>query len=554
MDLRLPIAIDSREMRTIHPETERRSSRYRKAPGAATIALLCLLLQGCDDVEVIGPSWVQNDTPVTYTVDMEPQYNYLDSTVYVVAEIPESWNPSSWTYTGVADGSPINGTGLFQAGDSGICAPSMPSLPSGYKRVHMSEGVIPTLVPGRDHATVRLFFNTGSEAGAYGLKFFVHLVHSTDVICDTYNPAEFDVHQWERLEWEQLVGTSSPNSPGLGGRPGLFWSRREFQGHLYTVFDPDIGTYPDGYGAEVWRTADLTNWELVRPAREDEYRGTLVTLGDRLMLITLHDLPAVPDDQYELWSTENGLDWSLLTTWLDWPRVVVDSQQLLAVVLHRGDNFDYDYTLVTSSDGVSWTTVGGGPFAFVSEGVTCGTFWSDDLYLGGVYSDADDELFPRMWRFDGASLEIVETSQLDGDSTVMRSMTGFGDRLVVGTSADLGGEIWSFDGVEQWQQIADHGLGLPGSDSSIRALADRSGWLFALVNRGDKSQIWYANEDFIWSKSDLDDVTAGSDLWTLGATGDELLSSGELTLWRRVLLFEDGFETNDISRWSSAVQ
>lgn len=416
----------------------------------------------------------------------------------------------------------------------------------------MSEGVFPTLVRGRDSATVRLFLNTGSEAGAYGLRFYVHLVHSAGVECDTFNPAEIDVHQWERLEWEQLVGTSSPNSPGLGGRPGFFGGQKEFQGHLYTVFDPDIGTYPDGYGAEVWRSADFENWDLVRPAREDEKGGTLLALGDRLMLLTVHDLPAVPGDEYELWSTGNGIDWSLLTTWIDRPRVAVDSPQLLAVVLQRGDIFDYDYTLVTSSDGESWTTVGGGPFAFESEGVICGAFWGTDLYLGGVASDEDGQAFPRLWRYDGVSLEIVNTAPLDVENTTIRSMTVFEDRLIVGTSADLGGQIWSFDGVEQWLQVAEHGLGLPGSAAYIRGLAERSGWLFALVNRDYDSQIWYANMSFIWSKSDLDDVTAGSALRSLGATGDQLLSSGELTLWRRVLLFEDGFETNDTSRWSSA--
>jgi len=554
LDLCFPIAIHSRQMRFCHPEGEPRSSRHPKAVGAVTIALLCILLQGCDDVEVIGPSWVQIDTPVTYTVDMDPHYNFLDGTVYIVAEIPETWSPSSWTYAGVVDGAPIQGTGSFQPGDSGICASSMPSLPSGYRRVHMSEGVFPTLVPGRDSATVRLILNTGSEAGAYRLRFFVHLVHSTGVECDTYNPAEIDVHQWERLEWEQLVGTSSANSPGLGGRPGLFRGRREFQGHLYTVFDPDIGTYPDGYGAEVWRSADLENWDLVRPAREDEYGGTLLTVGDRLILLTFHNLPAVPDDQYELWSTENGIEWSLVKKWIDWPRVVIDSHELLAVVLGRGDYPEYEWILETTSDGVTWTTIGGGPFAFESEGATCGAFWGNDLYLGGTASDAGGQLFPRLWRYDGVSLEIVDSSTLDGDNTIIRSMTVFGDLLVVGTSAELGGQIWSYDGVEQWQQVADHGLGLPGSAASIRGLAEKSGWLFALVGREDESQIWYANTSFIWSKSDLDDVTAGSDLWSLSTTGDELLATGELTLWRRVLLFEDGFETNDVSRWSSAAR
>jgi hypothetical protein len=512
----------------------------------AAAAVLSLLLLACDSVEVIGPAWVHNGQIVTYILDMEPYYNHVDATVYVVVEIPEEWTPVGWSFSGMVAGVPVQGTGSWILGDPGNC-PKSPS-PTGYKRVYAVYGVFADLQTGRDQVDAALDFNTEDAPGVHHLTFWVEAVDNSGVTCNAPTPLGLVVHQWERLEWEQLIGTSSPTSPGLGGVPGRFYGLAEFQGQLYAAVLLDVNGYP----SEVWRTADGVNWELVRPARDGEFYRGLVELNGRLVMFVYHDLQGNPDDQWELWATDDGVDWELLTVWLDWPRMGIGSPGLLAVILRSGDNFTHDWSLVTSADGESWMVVGGGPFADQSSYVGCGTFLGEKLYLGGsYYEEPTGAVGPRLWSFDGASIEIVDTTTLEPENESLRSLAVHGDRLFVGTSAETGGEVWSFDGVSQWQRVGDNGLGLPG-DSYIRDLAGHLDSIFAIVRRDDESQIWVADRNFIWSKSDLDWETSGSGLWWISVVGGELFAVSEFELWRRVLLFEGGFETGSPSRWSNS--
>jgi len=513
----------------------------------AVICGCCLLLQACDSCELYGPVWVRIGQIATYVVDMEPYYSHANATVFVVVEVPESWGDEDWSYTGTIGGEPVEGSGSFVEGDPGNC--SKPPLPTGKRRVYAEAGVFSDLQPDRDQVNAELNFAVGGATGPHRLTVWVEAVDDAGVQCAGMEPLDLIVYQWRTLEWTQVVGTGSPHPPGLGGRQGFMRGRAAFDGHFYLVFDPDIGPYPDGFGSEIWRSSDLASWELVRPAQEGEGGGTLVTLNGRLLLVTGRDLPGVPGGQYELWSTEDGFEWTLLTTWIDWPYVVVTNDATIAVVLRRGDIVDSDYFLTTSSDGVEWTMVGDGPFADESQPVVSGEFLGSDLYLGGSFEDANEVRRPRIWRYDGVVLEVVDSSPVGDSSRWVTAMESSADQLFVGVAADGGGEIWSYDGVGAWQQVADNGIAMPG-DSIIRALVYRQSLLFALVIRDDESQIRYAGDDFIWSRSRLDDGTAGSQIRWISAFGDELVADVEYELWRRVLLFEDGFESGSTSRWS----
>lgn len=525
------------------------AKRWMPVARSLSVVALCFALAGCDSVEITGPTWVHDNQIVTYNLDMEPYYSHANAIVSVVVEIPQEWTPAGWSFSGTIDGTTVQGNGAFAAGDPGNC--SKPPPPAGYKRVYAESGTIADLQPGRDQVDAELVFDSGDAEGVHQLTFWVEAVDDDDVVCDGPSPFSLDVHQWERPEWEQLIGSSSPNSPGLGGVPGRFGYRVGFDGFIYTVFRPD------GFHNEIWKTNDLIQWVLVREAVEEEEASTLYVFGGRLFMIAYHNPPGVQPEQWELWASDDGIDWELMTVWFDYPQVVIESPQVLSVILRRGEPYDFEYFLTTSSDGSSWSVVGGAPFAAYPEYVGNGVFFDGVVFVGGSDEEAlSSERRPKLWRFDGVTVSVIDTSALALDANrSVTSMVVHRDLLHLGTWADLGGEVWWFDGSSTWHQIGDYGLGLPG-EGYVRDLANHLGSLFAVVRRDDDgaSEIWVADHNDIWSKSDLDDLSTGSFVYLMSATGGELFAASEFELWRRVLLFEDGFETYDTSRWSTELR
>jgi hypothetical protein len=510
-------------------------------------AVVSLVHMGCESVEVFGPTWLVNGQTATYTLDMEPYYSHTGATVYVVVQVPDPWTPLDWTYSGTIDGLPVTGAGLWNTGDPGNC--SKPAQPAGTQRVWAEAGVFADLEPGRDHVAAELNFNVGVAPGDHVLEFWYEVVDDVGATCSTPTWHTLDVHQWRQPEWVQVIGSSSPVSPGLGGVPGGHWGRAVFEGFLYTVVEPD------DENTEIWRTANFIDWELVRPAVANENAYDLFVFQDRLMMLAIHDQGGPNPIRFELWVSDDGLDWVLSTIWTDTPNDVFHTTDVLGVLLRRGDPPDYEFFLMTSDDGWSWTTVGGGPFVASPEGAACGVAINDEFFIGGVAEDgAPGNSVPQLWRYDGAVIAPVDTSPMwGGDSRYVTSMAVHDGALVVGTRADLGGEVWTFDGVGSWRQIGDHGLGLPG-DGFVRDLVSHLGSLFALIVRYDDSQaqIWYADHNLAWSKSDLDSYTSNSFVVRPSDEEGELYVASRHELWRRVLLFEDGFETQDTTRWTAA--
>lgn len=502
---------------------------------------------GCVTVEVYGPVWVTNSQTAVYTLDMEPYYPHVDATVYVIAEIPVDWTATEWSFSGAVDGSPVQGAGSWLPDDPGICPKSSP--PAGYKRVHASSGVFADLEPNRDQVDAHLSFDTGEVLGTHDLSFWVEISDVDDVVCMEMNqPLTLEAHQWRGMEWEPIVGPGSPTSPGLGGVWGYFRERAEFEGALYTIFRPE------DQDTEIWRTWDLVNWELARTVVASESPRELFVFDNRLMALAFHDPAGTPPQQWELWATENGTDWELQTVWLGYPSGLVESPGLLSAVLFEGDSDEYEYFLTTSEDGVNWSVVGGGPFAGTHEYVGDGVFFDGVFYFGGGWraEPGTDFEFPRIWRFDGNSVSVVDCSPLEPGNRMVTSMAAHGDRIAVGTVSDSGGQVWLYDGIDDWNRIGSIGPG-PSHETEIPDLVSHLGSVVALVDGDDyESQVWVADHNLIWSKSNLDDLTTGSRVYFMSVVGGELYAANGHRLWRRVLLFEDGFETSNVSRWSGS--
>lgn len=503
---------------------------------------------GCDSVEVWGPTWIANEQVATYTLEMEPYYSHVGATVFVVVQVPDAWTSLGWRYSGTVDGSPVSGTGTWFAGDPGNC--SKPAVPTGSKRVWAEAGVFADLEPGRDHVTAELDFDVGVATGQHHLEFWFEVVDDGGVTCSSPIWEELDVHQWPRLEWEEVVGGGSPASPGLGGVPGKQWGRTVFNGFLYHIVEPE------DENSEIWRTSDHVHWELVRTAAAAENAYELFVFQDRLMMLATH-LPGGPfPAQWELWVSDNGVDWERSTVWTDRPIDVFRSTDRIGALLRRGELDAYEFFLATSTDGSSWSMIGEGPFiANPAGGASCGEAFDGQFYIGGTVDDGVGGFRPQLWRADGGTVHQVDTTpMLSGYSRFVMSMAVHEGTLALGTRADLGGEVWLFDGGGTWQQIGDQGLGLPG-EGVVLDLVSHLGSLFALVWRSSdqRAQIWFADHTLTWSKSDLDNVTTNSFITRPSGHETGIYVASRYELWRRVLLFEDGFETQDTTHWSTVV-
>lgn len=514
--------------------------------GAALVVASSFLLVGCESCEVYGPAWVQNGQVATYTLDLQPYSGLLtNATVHVIADIPEEWVPVDWTFAGTAVGVPVTGAGVWNQGDPEICSNGEPS--SGYQRVWAASPQFAEIQDGRDGAVAKLNFRTGQDVGVHELTFYVDTAHDGGTACSGMTPLTIEVHQWENLKWEQILGPGSPHPPGLGGVLGNFQGRSEFEGMFYTAVHPE-----PWYASEIWRSADLIDWELVRGFEAREAAQHLFEYSGRLMMTAFRDYVSPQPDRWELLASDDGLTWTVIHQWEDGGNVrpwrVFVSEETLAMILVHGEHPYYQFSLVVSNDGASWTTVGG---EYLDSYPSCGSFLGETLFLGGsVFDGVSGTWQPGIWSFDGHSLDPVDVGPMAVENKAVSSMTILDGRVFVGTESDLGAEVWSFDGVGDWQQAGDDYLGLPGP-SWVEGLEASRGILFALVQWDGHDELWFAHSaDFKWWRSNLRTDTMGGGAYRLSVTGNELMIQTLHALWRRVELFCDGFNTGDTRYWN----
>jgi hypothetical protein len=167
--------------------------------------------------------------------------------------------------------------------------------------------------------------------------------------------------------WQQV------SSEGFGGGPAYFiiTSLTSFKGQLYASVEATAGT-----GAQVWRSANGTDWTLVVESgfgdANNYQTGSSVVYRGQLYMTTRNDVTGA-----QLWRSRNGVTWE---------QVVgngfgdVNNIKIESVVQYGGMLYAATANLVTgievwrSSDGVTWTQVNADGFG--EAGIT-GTFWSN---------------------------------------------------------------------------------------------------------------------------------------------------------------------------------
>lgn len=500
--------------------------------------VLSLVFVGCETTELFGPDRVDSGQLVTYTLEMEPYFSRNDATVYVVAEIPESWDPIGWAYEGEIDGGKVLGEGGFELGEPGLCS-GMPAIPYGYKRIFASDGPFATLVRGRDLVTANLEFTTGAQPGVFELRFFVHVKYPSGVDCGQDGPDSIEVIQDGDWEWKMVVGEGSPVDPGIGGVPGRSWGWREYLGRFFSMVD-----------GRVWSTVDFVNWEMTLDRAPSHYATWFTAVFDDRLFVVFDVGNHYPDDLCQIWSTSDGTTWELVDEAMGWPFVLTPYGEELVLITKTYDGV----FLHTTEDGVSWRMVGDGPFAgweFVA--VTAGVF-QDHLLIGGS-ENTGNEYLPVIWAYDGISISDYPIADEWSVDVSVSSFLEHNGILFVGIYGhDDGAELWTFDGVEIWQRVIGGDTGFMPY-SGVKFLLVHDGKLFAGIRSGGWNwfKIWFSSDGGTWSESGLSsETTLGDNHWMGKAMGSLFFSTGN-HIWRQGPLYADGFETGDTSRWSSVI-
>jgi hypothetical protein len=325
-------------------------------------------------------------------------------------------------------------------------------------------------------------------------------------------------YEWQRLtpeirsDWTVRDGNTTTWLPATG----RFWMVAGWNGYLvpdgFSPVDPDSVYPPLNTSNEVWSSADGVVWELELP----------------------HD-----NAQFERRHAHSAFVYS-------------DRLWLIGGDHHQGR---YNHDVVSSADGVNWTThLGPGaeanppwePRALQMSGVYAGRMWT----MGGqdlVGPASDFRHYNDVWSStDGVTWELVAA---DGPGSETRwegcgatdSVVEFQGRMwLVGCARydevaghDMRAEVWSTTDGATWRRHADP----PWAGKIWQSVFvwDDKLWIAFGYTAGDpangwaagnSNELWYSHDGETWSHLPVDSPVPGSHAQGVAVAGDRVLYAG----------------------------
>jgi streptogramin lyase len=302
-------------------------------------------------------------------------------------------------------------------------------------------------------------------------------------------------------DWKQV------NINGFGSPTAATVTIRPFNGQLYA------GAGDWAYGAQVWRTADGTTWNLVTTPGEGLGAFSGVILGMIEFGGQFYVGTGWGGSPPEIWRTSNGTDWEQVMVSTNGDAASVSAfavfENKLYAALPDGSE-DGGVAIYRSSSGNegSWLpnlTHGGGDVR--NTNIKDFALFNNQLYAVGDNTSTG----AFVWRYDGSSWTQVNTPGFD-DTTQnnAQSIAVFNDTLYVGTfcyqplcTAGYEGAIYKSINGTDWSLVVT-GFEQAGY-GDVTSLYAFDGALFAAVaGRSEGNTIWRTMDGTSWQQVNID--------------------------------------------------
>jgi len=352
-------------------------------------------------------------------------------------------------------------------------------------------------------------------------------------------------------EWSQVVGSTSSISGGFGNADNI--EIRHLQTHEGVLF---AATVNEQTGAEVWRSQDGVEWNLVHSGGIGSVNATIqdfVSFDGSLYAASNTETNCI-------WRSENGTSWKPLNegpctnpasgndrVW----KFVVFGDHLYAGTTNAIEGCE----IWRSDDGDEWQPVVTGGFGTLRMNIT-----ELEVFDGRIYAATLGEIYPttsgsacQLWRSpDG----VAWTQVLDGClSSYFRIdvLEVFQGTLYAGTGFQglAGFNLWfSNDGVHWTEGATEPSHLLKATENQLFSSTLMSPYQVLVSSDGSA---WTPDNDARFGNPDNyrnSGIGVSRSFLYVAARND--VEGSEL--WRKFLgLFAGGFETGDTTRWSATI-
>jgi leucine-zipper-like transcriptional regulator 1 len=215
----------------------------------------------------------------------------------------------------------------------------------------------------------------------------------------------------------------------------------------------------------------------------------------------------------DIWSSENGLDWTLVATNTPWSNrrsiQIVEFKNKLWLMGGWGPYINYKNDIWASEDGINWTKATTSAAWPAREGHILLAFQDKMWLIGGVRYDKKKTFNDVWYSQDGINWQMA-TDSAAWTSRWDHAMAVFDGKMWLTGGMDLKDKIfndvwYSQDGIN-WQMATDSAAWTSRQGHNLLVYKN---YLWILGRFNDKindgaNDVWYSKDGFIWQKTEKD--------------------------------------------------
>ncbi len=332
--------------------------------------------------------------------------------------------------------------------------------------------------------------------------------------------------------WQQL------NQDGFGDNNFQIPAMQEFEGYLYAGTWKNVD---EVISAEIWRTADSSNWEKV-DERGHNGCADLVEYDGYLYCGSWDGA---------VWRSDDGITWQdVVTDGFGDPNNGIARFAVYNNLLYSGTWNGITGTQIwRTNDGTNWTKFGDGldPSDIVVGAISTEIF---DGYL--YWGTGNWETGAQLWRTDGTTLTLMT----EGTSPAISSLAAFDGYLYAGVWDDVSAQVWRSANGSDWTPMvsfSDLGSGI----REANGLEVYDGMLYLVGANPDTGlEVWRTVNGTDWEQVGFvgfGDPSNGMSFWDNAITtfqGKLIISTNNYETGGEVWAYVPNvFEVYDVGIW-----